>query len=338
MADDQGVDRVCGNEIDEVLEGQSGEEEVAEEQNGNGEGECEGELCIQHFLRSGGSLEAVTDHYGVLTRRHPTHQNLVLFKYQQRNSPFSKQLVRECRGLILDEDDDWRVVSYPYKKFFNYNEKYAASIDWETAKVWIANEPVASLGPLTGAGVREEGWVADDRVLLQGAIQTRLHSHSIDPGLFLPQVKGKWEVATSGRPGGDGDLPGSSGPFTFASLFWDTWNTLGYEMPRNTDTYGIVVMLHTRMFERLTAVNRCYMFELMSPLNPIVVVPQGASITLHGARHLPSLRELDPEQVAAEHGWQVVKRCDAGCGSEGLKQLTSVQGGLPFVERGRGSC
>ena len=39
-------------------------------------------------------------------------------------------LVAECRGIILDEQDDWRVVSYPFDKFFNYNESKAAVLDW----------------------------------------------------------------------------------------------------------------------------------------------------------------------------------------------------------------
>lgn len=39
-------------------------------------------------------------------------------------------IVQECRGLILDEDDNWAVVSYPFDKFFNFNESKAAHLDW----------------------------------------------------------------------------------------------------------------------------------------------------------------------------------------------------------------
>lgn len=38
--------------------------------------------------------------------------------------------------MLLDEDDDWRVLSFPYEKFFNYNEKNAAKLDWSTAKAY----------------------------------------------------------------------------------------------------------------------------------------------------------------------------------------------------------
>ena len=60
--------------------------------------------------------------------------DLVCFKYSQIDSDFNEPLVRECRGIIL-EKDTWKIVCYPFKKFFNYGEAYADEIDWETAKV-----------------------------------------------------------------------------------------------------------------------------------------------------------------------------------------------------------
>jgi len=44
-------------------------------------------------------------------------------------------VVQECRGIVLDMDDDWAVVAYPYRKFFNYGERWAASVDWSSAAV-----------------------------------------------------------------------------------------------------------------------------------------------------------------------------------------------------------
>lgn len=38
--------------------------------------------------------------------------------------------------LIVDEKNDFKVVAYPYKKFFNYHEKYAAELDWPSIKVY----------------------------------------------------------------------------------------------------------------------------------------------------------------------------------------------------------
>lgn len=60
--------------------------------------------------------------------------NRVLFKYNQIKSDFSNPIVNECRGLIL-EKNTWNIVSFPFTKFYNYGEPYAAQIDWSTAKV-----------------------------------------------------------------------------------------------------------------------------------------------------------------------------------------------------------
>lgn len=60
--------------------------------------------------------------------------NLVLLKYNQIKSDFSNPIVNECRGLIL-EKDTWNIVSFPFTKFYNYGEPFAAQIDWSTAKV-----------------------------------------------------------------------------------------------------------------------------------------------------------------------------------------------------------
>lgn len=58
----------------------------------------------------------------------------ILFKYSQINSDFSSEIVQEARGLIL-EDKTWKILCYPFKKFFNFGEQYAAQIDWNNAVV-----------------------------------------------------------------------------------------------------------------------------------------------------------------------------------------------------------
>ena len=62
-------------------------------------------------------------------------EGLVLLKYNQIDSDLSINMVQECRGLILDSKDDWRVVKFSFSKFFNWGEKNAADIDWSTARV-----------------------------------------------------------------------------------------------------------------------------------------------------------------------------------------------------------
>ena len=63
----------------------------------------------------------------------------VLFKYNQIASDFSQEICQEARGLILDSEDNFRVVRYAFKKFFNIDEGFAAHIDWDTA---VASEKI----------------------------------------------------------------------------------------------------------------------------------------------------------------------------------------------------
>lgn len=90
---------------------------------------------VVRFLRDGGTLDNLLTTRGILAKRHRRHENLVLLKYNQIASPMEDPIVQECRGIILDEADGWRVVSRPYQKFFNYGEVHAAPIDWSTAEV-----------------------------------------------------------------------------------------------------------------------------------------------------------------------------------------------------------
>lgn len=63
----------------------------------------------------------------------------VLFKYNQIDSDFSQEICKEARGLILDMQDNFRVVRYAFKKFFNIDEGHSATIDWDTA---VASEKI----------------------------------------------------------------------------------------------------------------------------------------------------------------------------------------------------
>lgn len=92
-------------------------------------------LAIQQYLQSGKTLADLESEYAISAKRHGRFPNLVLLKYSQIESPMGKRIVQECRGIILDENDNWRVVSRAFDKFFNSGEGHAAQIDWSTAKV-----------------------------------------------------------------------------------------------------------------------------------------------------------------------------------------------------------
>jgi len=46
------------------------------------------ELHIQAYLRAGHTLEDLNVEYKIVTKQHPQHKHLFLFKYDQHGSPF----------------------------------------------------------------------------------------------------------------------------------------------------------------------------------------------------------------------------------------------------------
>tara|TARA_R110000851_G_scaffold292317_1_gene446743 strand:- start:14243 stop:15103 length:861 start_codon:yes stop_codon:yes gene_type:complete len=71
---------------------------------------------------------------GVKWKQHPDYLNLFQFRYDQLKTKYANKEVCESRGIILDKDNSWAIVAYPYNKFFNLGELYADEIDWNTAK------------------------------------------------------------------------------------------------------------------------------------------------------------------------------------------------------------
>lgn len=132
------------------------------------------EPLVVEFLRKGGTLQELTDRYHLKAVRGRIHQNLVLLKYDQIESPLGEKIVGECRGLVLDSTDNWRVVSRSFDKFFNFGEGPAAPIDWNTATILEK---------------------------LDGSL------------CVLYYYDGGWQVQTSGSPDAAGDVNGSSMTF-----------------------------------------------------------------------------------------------------------------------------
>jgi len=93
---------------------------------------------VRYLRQNENALEQLVSSYHLKVRKHAFHTNLICLKYDMLKSPFSSEIVKECRGLILDRNDNYKVVCYPFKKFFNYGEKYNASkdINWKEAKVY----------------------------------------------------------------------------------------------------------------------------------------------------------------------------------------------------------
>lgn len=199
-------------------------------------------MLLQDFLRnngnrSGGTIEDLTAQYAIKTSRHSKYNNLVLFKYDMIESPMAEPIVQECRGVILDENNDWAVVSRPFDKFFNHGEGHAKELDWKTTKI----------------------------------------QEKVDGSLMTIYVyDSSWHVASSGTPDAGG-LVNDFG-FSFAELFWKTLEQYDVTLPKKD--CGI-----------------CFMFELTSQYNKIVVRHSKPSLTLLGARDLTTQKEIKPSEA-----------------------------------------
>ena len=102
------------------------------------------ELEIQKYLRAMSTTHTVAEslcclqsEYGIKFKQHPKYPELIQFKYDQLASSKFKHLeiVKECRSIILNSEDNWNVVAYPFRRFYNFGESCADTIDWNTARI-----------------------------------------------------------------------------------------------------------------------------------------------------------------------------------------------------------
>lgn len=90
-------------------------------------------LELQKFL-----MEHPDDYEAILTQKPyclkiKYDDNMVLFKYDQVNSDFHEPIVREARGIIL-ENKTWKILRLAFYKFFNYGEELAPkNLNWALA-------------------------------------------------------------------------------------------------------------------------------------------------------------------------------------------------------------
>lgn len=94
-------------------------------------------LKVQEWLRSGNYPRELTEIFGIQVKVHQEFPYLYHFKYDQIDSSNfkAKEIVRECRGLILDSSKNWDVVCYPFRRFFNLGDTEADPVDWASARV-----------------------------------------------------------------------------------------------------------------------------------------------------------------------------------------------------------
>lgn len=217
----------------------------------------EQKLLIQGYLEADGTLGDLVTSYTIKARRHGKYEHLVLLKYGIE-AAFMNPMVRECRGIILDESKGWEVVSRAFDKFGNEGEGYVPEIDWSTARV---------------------------QEKLDGSLCVLYH------------YDGDWHVATSGSPDATGNVQraghhvdGAFSEQTFAEYFWETFTAEGGHLPEPSDLS-----------------NLCFAFELMGPLNRIVVVHEKAWLRLLAVRDRVTGEQFLPEAYADAVGIQAVQ-------------------------------
>lgn len=77
------------------------------------------ELNIQKFLRTeDNAIQRLQDELALKISSDGVY---TIFNYNQIDSPKNHPITNECRGLILD-NENWDVVAFPFKRFFNYSE------------------------------------------------------------------------------------------------------------------------------------------------------------------------------------------------------------------------
>ncbi len=85
---------------------------------------------LKEYLQSH-SLEELKEEYGI---KYNEFENLVIFSYSQIDSPKTAPIVRMARGIVL-EKDTWNIVSYPFYRFFNFEEvlEERNKFNWDNA-------------------------------------------------------------------------------------------------------------------------------------------------------------------------------------------------------------
>lgn len=103
-------------------------------------------LLVQEYLKTH-SLPDLAKEHGVYARFSTKNPKKFSLNYDMLETKDGDKLAEECRGLVLElcHDftprafaSDWigetRILAYPFKRFYNHGQGYAAKIDWNTAK------------------------------------------------------------------------------------------------------------------------------------------------------------------------------------------------------------
>ncbi len=284
------------------------------------------------------ALHLLTATHHVLARRHmgSLFPNLVQLHYAlpksgkkvwnwklhgAKKSTVPFRIPWECRGLILDQTNNWEVVAYPYAKFFDFGEAIEGTGEFANFEADAKDE-----GDVTARqddDVKPPS-VEDTIVCINNAFSRCEHivgastSTNMNNCYILPKMDGcfamlyhykdAWHVASSTLPDACGELGWSSNMIatanaertSFATIFWRIWEKRGYKLPPK----GMTTNSSNCKWE-----DYCFFFELLSRKHAIVCRPLEDDIILHGCRNVKTLNEVNIfEDDIMLKCWNNVKR------------------------------
>eukprot|EP01080_Neovahlkampfia_damariscottae_P005886 gene5886-9714_t len=161
------------------------------------------------YLKKNG-VEKLKETFLLNVYKHENYSNLVQFSYNQTLSDFSNEIVQECRGIVLDVKNDFKIISYPFDKFFNFGEKQVKEIDIKKSKIY------------------------------------EKHDGSMAILYFYDK---KWHVGSTSRCDGSSHMcfvNENEKVIPFRQLFWEIFDALKYDLPNDTNLCYVFEMITYR--------------------------------------------------------------------------------------------
>lgn len=91
-------------------------------------------LNTQKYIQEHG-IESLISEFNLVANWSKRYPNLVQLCYHQLETP-KNEITNECRGLILDAKDNFKVISYPFYRFSDYSDRSDSTLDMKSLKFY----------------------------------------------------------------------------------------------------------------------------------------------------------------------------------------------------------